>query len=261
MHGHSYRHRSAENVAEEFRFIRTEMPTVREVFIEDDTFTVNKPRLREVCEALIRDGNTLRFTANARSDVSEDDLRLMRRAGCRLLCVGFESGSDDLLKSMEKAMVLRRAQEFRLNARKAGVMIHGCFMVGNPGETRETMRGTLDYAKQLACDSAQFFPIMVYPGTAAYDWAKEHGYIQAERYREWVSETGQHRCVVNTQHLKADELMEFCDEARREYYLRPAYLWQQARTILRMPGEAPRILNAFGNLSRFLFRSPTRDRA
>ncbi len=256
MHGHTYRCRSAESVKEEFKYIRTDLPNVREIFIEDDTFTVDKPRLREVCEALIRDGNTLRFTANSRSDLSEEDLRLLHRAGCRLLCVGFESEADHMLKSMKKAMVSTRARQFRENAQHAGVMIHGCFMVGNPGETLDTMRGTLEYAKELACDSAQFFPIMVYPGTEAYEWAKEQGYLKAETYREWVDETGQHRSVVETDHVSADELMAFCDAARREYYLRPQYIWQQLCTIARTPGEAPRILSAFGKLSRFLFRKP-----
>ena len=254
MHGHTYRSRSVESVVEEFSRIRTELPEVREVFIEDDTFTVDKPRLRALCEALVRDGNRLKWTANARADVRREDLVLMRRAGCRLLCVGFESGSNELLKSMEKAMALERAWRFRGDARRARVMVHGCFMVGNPGETAESMLDTLDYAKALACDTAQFFPIMVYPGTAAFDWAKERGYLRAENYREWLNETGQHRCVVDTDTLTAEAMMQFCDEARRSYYLRPAYFWQQARTILRSPREAPRILKAFASLSRYLFK-------
>jgi len=255
MHGHKYRTRSPESVTAEFEYIHRELPKVREVFIEDDTFTVDKQRVRLICESLIRIGNRLPWTANARADVDEETLFLMRRAGCRLLCVGFESADDNLLKKMQKAQVVDRMRRFREDARKAGIMIHGCFLVGGPGETRETMRASLDLAKNLSCDTAQFFPIMVYPGTAAFDWAKDNGFLQTTRYRDWLTESGQHRCVVTTPDLSAEELMRFCDEARREYYLSPRYWTQILRTLVRHPSEAKRVFMAFRTFARHLLPS------
>ena len=173
--------------------------------------TVSVPSVR----ALIRNRNPLPWTTNARADVDLETLSLMKKAGCRLLCVGFESGNNDVLKGMKKGQITDRGRQFLENARRVGIMIHGCFMVGGPGETRETLQATLDYAKDLSCDTAQFFPIMAYPGTAAYKWAQESNYLQAERYRDWLTETGQHRCLISTPDLSAEELMRFCDEARR----------------------------------------------
>ncbi|MFH1737497.1 MAG: radical SAM protein [bacterium] len=252
MHGHEYRTRSPESVAGEFEYIAREISAAREVFIEDDTFTVDKARVRAICEALIRAGNRLPWTANARGDVDKETLSLMKRAGCRLLCVGFESGNNEVLKGMQKSQVADRAHRFREDARKAGIMIHGCFMVGGPGETRETMTATLRFAKELSCNTAQFFPIMVYPGTAAYQWAKENDYLRSTRYRDWLTESGQHQCVIDTPDLSADELMRFCDEARREYYLSPRYWVQMGRTLLRHPGETKRVFMAFRTFARHL---------
>jgi radical SAM superfamily enzyme YgiQ (UPF0313 family) len=253
MHGHKYRARSPESVAAEFRYIALELPAVREIFIEDDTFTVDKQRVRIICETLIRAGNRLPWTANARADVDKETLMLMRRAGCRLLCVGFESGDNDVLKGMRKSQVVDRARRFREDARQAGIMIHGCFMVGGPGETRETMRASLRFAKQLSCDTAQFFPVMVYPGTAAYQWAKENKFLRATHYRDWLTEDGQHRCVIDTPDVSGEELMRFCDEARREYYLSPRYWVQMGRTLLRHPSETKRVFMAFRRFARFLW--------
>ncbi|HQP99810.1 MAG TPA: radical SAM protein [bacterium] len=253
MHGHQYRTRSPQSVAGEFEYIRQEIPSVREVFIEDDTFTVDKNRTRAICEELIRSGNRLPWTANARTDVDLETLSIMKRAGCRLLCVGFESADNEVLKGMHKGQNSDRGICFREDARRAGIMIHGCFLLGGPGETRESLETTFQYATKLSCDTAQFFPIMVYPGTAAYQWAKENNFLHASGYRDWLNETGQHRCLIDTPDLSAKELMAFCDEARRRYYLTPRYFLQMTRTLIRHPGETKRVFMAFRRFARHLF--------
>ncbi|HOE10088.1 MAG TPA: radical SAM protein [bacterium] len=253
MHGHQYRTRSPQSVASEFEYIRRDIPSVREVFIEDDTFTANKERTWAICEELIRSGNRLPWTANSRTDVDLETLSLMKRAGCRLLCVGFESADNGVLKGMRKGQNSDRGIRFREDARRAGIMIHGCFLLGGPGETRESLENTFQYAKRLSCDTAQFFPIMVYPGTAAYQWAKENNYLHASGYRDWLTETGQHRCLIDTPELSAKELMQFCDEARRRYYLAPRYCLRMLQTLICHPGEAKRVFMAFRRFARHLF--------
>lgn len=173
--GHRYRRRSVENVAQEFAAIQRELPQVREVFVEDDTLTVDRKRCEELAEALIRQGNRLPFSANSRADVSYETLVQLKQAGLRLLCVGFESGDQGVLDAMRKGIQVEQFYQFREDARRAGVLVHGCFMAGGPGETRETLAKTLELAKALDPDTAQFFPLMVYPGTEAYDWARERG--------------------------------------------------------------------------------------
>jgi radical SAM superfamily enzyme YgiQ (UPF0313 family) len=254
MMGRRYRYRSVEKVVEEFAFIKEHFPGVREVFIEDDTLTANRKRCRELCRRLIDARLDLGWTANSRADVDEETLRMMHAAGCRLLCVGFESGVQQLLDAMHKGNTIERAREFVRSAKRAGIMVHGCFMVGNPGETEETMRATLEFAKSLNTDTAQFFPIMVYPGTESYRWAKEQGYLRSEDYSQWITEDGMHNCMVDLPGLTARQMVEFCDRARREYYLRPRYIAFKLRQLLTDRDEAVRTLKSLRTFRRYLFR-------
>jgi radical SAM superfamily enzyme YgiQ (UPF0313 family) len=255
LHGHRYRTRSVANVAEEFAYIAANFPSVKEIMIEDDTFTVDRKRCRELAQALIdRRLTRIPWSANARADVDLETMKIMKRAGCRLFCVGFESGDQRILDNIRKGTTIDKIRAFMKNARRAGILVHGCFMVGNRGETRETLETTLRFAKELNPDTAQFFPIMVYPGTDDYRYFDEKGWITTHDYREWVTEEGLHSSVVSNPDLTYQELVEFCDRARREFYLRPSYILSKALQIVARPGEAKRILKAFRTFSRYLFR-------
>ncbi|MEK7376777.1 MAG: radical SAM protein, partial [Candidatus Margulisiibacteriota bacterium] len=201
MHGMKYRCRSIEDVVEEFLYIQKEFPQVKEIFIEDDTLTLNRRRCREFSELMLKKGVKIPWTANSRADVDPETLKVMKAAGCRLLCVGVESGDQKILDNIQKGITLEKIHKFVKDARKAGILIHACFMAGNPGETKETLQKTLRFAKELSTDTAQFFPLMVYPGTKAYWWAKENGYLTTQNYSEWLTDKGLHNCVVSTPEL------------------------------------------------------------
>jgi radical SAM superfamily enzyme YgiQ (UPF0313 family) len=264
MYGHHYRHRSPENVVAEFVYIKENFPQVKEVFIEDDTFTVNRAYCRKVCELLIKKILNLPWTANSRADVDLETLKIMKEAGCRLLCIGVESGNQKILDNIRKRLKLEQVESFVKNAKKVGILVHACFMVGNPGETKETMNETLDFAKKLKPDTAQFFPLMVYPGTEAFDWAKKHGYLTTTNYSQWLTEDGLHNCIVSTPVVSNEELVAFCDQARRSFYLRPAYILSKVSQIIFHPSEAIRILKASRTFFRHLLKrsdsGPMQDR-
>ncbi len=249
-----YRRRSVENVAAEFEWIQEHLPQVRDIFIEDDTFTVNRQRCRALCQALINRGLKLTWTANARADVDYETLRLMRAAGCRSLCVGFESGDQSILDNMEKSITVEQMRAFMADARRAGILVHGCFMVGNPGETRETVKRTLTFAKELNPDTAQFFPLMVYPGTAAYEWARANGYLTTQDFSRWLTPAGMHNTVVSYPWLTAGEMVAFCDYARRSFYLRPRYIVTKLAQMLTRPGEAGRTVRSLRTFAPYLWR-------
>jgi radical SAM superfamily enzyme YgiQ (UPF0313 family) len=239
-------------VAEELAFIERSFPGVREVFIEDDTLTLNRKRTIRICEEIIRRGIKIKWTCNARADVDLETLKMMRAANCRLLCVGVESGDQSVLDNVEKGITLETIERFFRDARKAGVLVHGCFMAGNKGETRETLARTLEFAKRLNPDTAQFFPLMVYPGTKAYEWARSENLIAAKSYSEWLTEDGLHNTVVDRPDLPHSEIVEFCDRARREFYLRPRYVAAKLGQVFRHPGEAIRVLKSFKTFARYL---------
>jgi len=127
-------------------------------------------------------------------------------------------------------------------------------MMGNPGENQQTLQRTIDFALSLPLDTAQFFPLMVYPGTEAYHWAEKKGYIQASSFRQWLTPEGMHNCILRTENLSANELVDFCDYARRRFYLRSRYLAHKALDILRNPEEISRTVKAAATLANHLFK-------
>lgn len=252
--GHKYRKRSIDQVVKEFQYIADNFPQVKEIMIEDDTLTADRKRCRDFSNALIEAKATnIPWSANSRADVDVETLKIMKKANCRLLCVGFESGDQQILNTIKKSLTIEKIVQFRKSAKKAGIMIHGCFMVGNPGETDTTLNKTLQLAKDLNPDTAQFFPIMVYPGTEAYKYFNKEGWITSQHYRDWITEEGLHSSVVSNPDLTYEELVIFCDRARREFYVRPGYILSKLIQMLVHPKEAKRIVKAGLTLYKYLF--------
>jgi radical SAM superfamily enzyme YgiQ (UPF0313 family) len=223
--------------------------------IEDDTLTADRKRCRELAETLIAvGGHRIPWSANSRADVDYETMRLMRKAGCRLFCVGFESGEQAILDNIQKNITLDKISAFTRDAKRAGIMVHGCFMVGNRGETKETLVKTLGFAKSLSPDTAQFYPIMVYPGTSDYAYFEDKGWIVSRDFRKWLTEEGLHSSVVSNPDLAYEELVAFCDRARREFYLRPAYILSKFKQMIVNPGEAKRIVKAGFTFFRYLMQ-------
>lgn len=255
MHGHAFRSRSAENIVNEFQYIADNFPDVHEVVIEDDTFTAIKKRVLEVCRLLVERklNKRLQWLCNARVDLDLETMKAMKAAGCRLIIPGIESGSQEILDNIQKGTRVEQFYSYVANAKKAGLLIHACYMVGNQGETPETMEQTLKLALKLNTDTAQFFPLIPYPGTKAYDWNMKHGYVEKD-YDKYVQEDGSHNTVLNLPGLSAQQMVDFCNRARRRYYLRPRYLIHRLWMGLKDPKDMKRSLKAFGQLKKYLFK-------
>ena len=255
MHGHAYRLRSPENVVAEFEYIVNNLKGIKEIVIEDDTFTANKARTVAICEMLIERGlnKKIRWLCNARVNLDLETMKLMKKAGCHLIIPGIESVSQEILNNIKKGTTVKQIEEYVANAKKAGLMIHACYMVGNKGETRETMEATLAAALRFKTDTAQFFPLIPYPGTEAYNWAKENGYISG-KYDEYCKEDGTLNCVLTLPGLTPEELVKFCAAARRKYYIRPWYFCHRIFMGLRDPEDLKRSLKAFKKLAASLMR-------
>jgi len=252
--GRALRYRSIGNVVDEIEFILKEFPGVKEVMFEDDTLTINKERCFEFTEEILRRNIKFEWSANSRADVDLETLKMLKRAGARLFCVGIESGDQLLLDGMKKNLKLPQVRQFFDDAKQAGILIHGCFIVGGPGETRETMEKTLTLAKELNPDTAQFFPMMVYPGTEAYHWAEDQDYLLTGDFRQWITDKGLHSCVINRPGLSNIDLLDFCDYARRAFYLRPSFIGKKIAQGLTDYYEFKRLLKGMRTFSKFIFR-------
>ena len=255
MFGRRQRQRSPENIVAEFEYIVNEFPQVKEVLIDDDTFSFNQEHTRKFSQLMIDRKIKIPWTVECRANLGYDTMVMMKKAGCRLIVVGFESADDQILRNINKGVTLATMRRFVADAKRAKVMIHSCFMAGNRGETKETLMKSLKFAQEINADTCQFFPLMVYPGTQAYQWAKENGYLEAKNFRDWLTEEGLHNCVVSTPQLSARDLVNFCDYARRKYYLSPRYLLYKLLQLLRHPGEIRKTFKAAKVFFKYLFRS------
>lgn len=255
MHGHAFRARTAENVVAEFAYIAENFSDVHEVVIEDDTFTANKRRVLEICQLLVEQKlhKRLKWLCNARVNLDLETMKAMKEAGCRLIIPGIESGSQQILDNIKKGTTIEQIYTYVANAKKAGLLIHACYMVGNWGETRQTMENTLKLAIRLNTDTAQFFPLIPYPGTEAYEWAFANGYIETD-YEKYCLPDGTHNTVLTTPELSAEEMVSFCNYARKKYYLRFGYLLHRLYVGFRNPSDLKRSVKAFHKLKEYLFK-------
>jgi len=235
-------------------FIVKEMPEVRDVGFEDDTLTIGQKRTVEICDMILKRGLKISWYANVRVGLRYETMIKMKKAGCRMMISGFESGSQEILRNIKKGITLEKSRRFMKGAKKAGILVHGCFVAGNPGETKDTLKQTLDFAMELKTDTVQFFPMMVYPGTEAYEWTKKNGYLDTEDFSKWVTEDGLHNCVVSTPEMTNKELVEWCDTARRKFYLNPHYIWYKFWQTLLVPSERVRNIKQLRNFYKYLFR-------
>lgn len=255
MHGHKYRLRTPENVVAEFEYIAQNFPDVKEIVFEDDTFTVRKERVIAICDLLIQKGlhKRFRWLCNARVNLDFETMKKMKQAGCHLIIPGIESCNQQILNNIKKGITIKQVNEYVANAKKAGLLVHACYMVGNQGETKETMHETLKLALKLNTDTAQFYPLLPFPGTEAYAWAKQNGYIKGG-YSDYVKEDGTINSLLELPGLSSEEMVDFCDWARKKYYLRPRYILHRLFVGLRDPEDLKRSLKAFRSIRRFLFR-------
>lgn len=227
MHGRKVRVRAPERVVDEMEYDLRLCPDVGrsgEFFFEDDTFTLIKSNAAAICEEILRRGLKIRFSVNARADSADEDLfSLMKRAGCRELLVGFESGTDGVLDGMKKRGSVEDAHRFMELCRKVGLDVHGCFVLGFPGETEESMNRTIDFALELGLHTAQFSGATPFPGTEYFEYCKKEGLLTTERWDAWLDD-GEQAAVVDCPGLSRTAIKEAVDRGLKRFYFRPSYM-------------------------------------
>lgn len=227
MHGMRYRLRSPKNVVDEMEYDINLCPEVLnggEFFFEDDTFTVNKNRAIEICEEILKRNLKITFSVNARVDTADEELfKMMKRAGCRELLVGFESGDDEILKRIHKNATIADAKKFMQIAKKAKLDVHGCFVIGLPGDTKETIEKTIDFALSLNLHTVQFSGAVPFPGTEYFNFCKNNNLLKTEKWSDWLQE-GEQAGIVEYPGLSNEEINRYVDMGLKRFYFRPSYM-------------------------------------
>jgi anaerobic magnesium-protoporphyrin IX monomethyl ester cyclase len=234
--GTKFRARSVTNVVDEFEYISNELPSVKEIFIEDDTFTIDKKRVREICIEIQKRDLEVRWSCNARATLDYETMRIMKSAGCRLLDVGYESGSDLILKNIKKGVTTADAKTFTINSKKAGLKVLGDFIFGLPGETNDTIQQTIQFIKDIKPDMVQIAVATPIPGTEFYQWVSEHGYLDEYDSTKTIDEHGFQRPVISYPNLSSGDLVCSVESALKEYYFSGSFVRIAARNILSSDG-------------------------
>jgi hopanoid biosynthesis associated radical SAM protein HpnJ len=225
--GHRWRLRSTRDVVDECRYVLENFPGLQEIFFDDDTFNYRKQRTTELCAEL----GKLNFTWSCTSRVTTDydTLKAMKDAGVRLLIVGYESGDQQILKNIKKGATVDMAMRFTENCHKLGITVHGDFIVGLPGETRQTLRNTIDFAKRLDVETVQVSIAHAYPGTEFYDYAKQNALVNVS-----MADDQGHQLpnVIYPGILDEGELVEWVERFYGEYYFRPKAAWRIVRKAI-----------------------------
>ncbi|NQT47155.1 MAG: cobalamin B12-binding domain-containing protein [Candidatus Omnitrophica bacterium] len=220
--GNKMRFRSAEKVVDEIESLVTRFE-IRELHIIDDNFTISKPHAEGICDEMIRRGLNIPWQApsGVRIDSLDEDLiKKLKASGCYKLAIGIESGNQQILDRARKSLDLRRVEGQINMIKRHKILLHGFFILGLPGETRETVECTLKYAKKLKLDTAQFTLFVPLPGSAIFDeWTKEKGVAQ---YR-W-DEFTMYKSVYSTEELSASDLRRLQKSVLIRYYSVPRNL-------------------------------------
>jgi hopanoid biosynthesis associated radical SAM protein HpnJ len=235
--GHRWRLRSADDVVAECKWAIENFPGLKEIFFDDDTFNYKRERTIELCKKLQKLNFT--FSCTSRVTTDEDTLKAMKDAGFRLLIVGFESGDQQVLKNIKKGATVEMARRFAKNAHKLGLLIHGDFIIGLPGETRESVRKTIDFAKELDCQTIQVSLAAPYPGTEFYDYAKKNNLIQIDV--SMTDDTGHQLPNIIYPGLDRSELVNWVERFYDEYYFRPKAIWRIVRKAIFNNSERKRL--------------------
>ena len=217
LSGHPWRKRSTDDVAREMARAKEIWPEVKEFFFDDDTFNIQKARTIELCAKLKPLGLTWSCTSRVTTDY--ETLKAMKEAGCRLLIVGYESGDAQILKNIKKGATVERALQFTKDCHRLGLVIHGDFILGLPGETHQTINNTIAFAKELDVETIQVSVAHAYPGTELYDFAVKNGFMVGDS--KMVDEGGHQLAHIQYPGLPADDILAAVHRFYDEYYFRP----------------------------------------
>jgi len=225
------RYRGADNVVEEIVECINKF-NIKEFNILDDNFTLNKPRAIEICRQIIDRKLPISWICFSRADtINEELVSMMAQAGCKKISLGLESGSQKVLDLMRKQTTVEQGEKAVKLIRKYGILVHASFMLGNIGETEETARETIEFAKSLDIDNASFFITCPVPGSDLFYYAKDNGFISDNTPWELFAPLTDALPIPIQRDLNQNDLIYWQKRAFKEFYFRPKYIIRKLKQI------------------------------
>ncbi len=247
--GHRYRTRSVDHVLGEMEFVKDCLPQVKEVFFDDDTFTDSRPRAEDIARGM--GGLGLEWSCNAKANVPYETLKVLRDNGLRLVVVGFESGDEQILTNIKKGVRVDRARQFAKDCHELGITMHGTFIVGLPGETTETIRQTINFAREINPHTIQVSIAAPYPGTSLYRQAQEEGWLSPDD-ADLVDEHGVQTAALSYPNLNRTEIFNSVDTFYRKFYFRAGKIAEMSAEMIRDGDTMKRRLREGAEFVNFL---------
>src|SRR5438309_4797329 len=247
--GHRYRVRSVASVIEEIRLAKAYFPQVKEFFFDDDTFTDNRPRAEAIARELGKLGVT--WSCNAKPNVPRATLEVLRDNGLRLLLVGYESGNQQILNNIKKGTRIDIARRFTKDCHELGIIIHGTFILGLPGETSETIEETIRFAAEINPHTIQVSLAAPYPGTELYRQAIDQGWFDIAN-AELIDDNGVQIAPLHYPHLSHTEIFQSVDVFYRRFYLRRQKIASLMAEMIKSPQAMRRRLREGVEFFQFL---------
>ena len=237
--GKKFRARSAENVVNEIQECLG--MGIREFLIYDDTFTIDRKRVLNICNEILNRKLEIGWDIRARVDnVDEEMLKRLRDAGCERIHYGVEAGTDKILKVLKKGITLEQVKEAFKLTKKAGISTLAYFMIGSPRETKEDISKTIKLAKELDPDFAHITVTTPFPATELYSQGLEEGVISYDYWREFAQNPKKDFQTIYWERiLSRKELFALLNYAYKSFYSRPGYILKELLKI-RSLGELKR---------------------
>jgi hopanoid biosynthesis associated radical SAM protein HpnJ len=247
--GHRYRVRSVGHVIDEIRLAKRYFPQVKEFFFDDDTFTDDRPRAEAIARELGKLGVT--WSCNAKANVPRETLEVMRDNGLRLLLVGYETGNQQILNNIKKGMRIDIARRFTKDCHELGITIHGTFILGLPGETKDTIDETIRFAAEINPHTIQVSLAAPYPGTYLHRQAVENGWLDIG-HAELIDERGVQIAPLHYPHLSHTEIFESLETFYKRFYFRRKKIASLVAEMVKSPQMMRRRLREGVEFFQFL---------
>jgi len=223
--GRKFRARSAKNVVDEVEWLVNEFKA-QYVAFSDDTFTLNRKRVEEICREIINRGIEVEWSCSSRVDtINRSLLEKMKRAGCSAIYYGVESASPAILRYYRKKINLDKVKRAVKLTKDLGIITICSFIIGSPYETKEDMKATLKFALKLDPDYAQFSILTPYPGTEIYEEAKEKGLLLSTNFDDYTAG----KPVLRNLYMSKEEISRFLKYCYLRFYLRPKFILRELK--------------------------------
>lgn len=226
--GRGYRPHSPQRVIAELEHLK-ERYGIGHIYFHDDTITVQKKRIEEICHRMIEKKLNMSWVCLGRvNSITDEMVLLMQKAGCHGIGFGVESGEDRILKNIKKGTTTDQCRRAFKSCKKIGLKTYATFMFGNPGEDKKSIEKTIDFALELDPDIAMFYILTPFPGSEIYETYNESLFSSSTNYDDYQILVSDKPLALQSYEFTQEELKHYISLANRRFYFRPKFLLRQA---------------------------------